>query len=143
MTQPSLEAVAEIEVELGESVDFGVTRDGHRRFTPVLGGTLRSLPAAVAAFEAEIVPGGGDRQLVTADGTIEIDARYDARTQAGAMVGLRASGVRRVTADGVYFRVQLRFETADPELAWLQHSLFVADGERQQGRVRHVVYRVG
>lgn len=141
---PGLEAVAEIIVNLGEPRVFGDTRDGHRRMTPVLGGTLRGLAqaGAGAALEAEILAGGGDHQIVRADGTVEIDARYEARTSAGAYIGIRASGIRRTVESAVYFRVALRFEAAAPELDWLQGALFVADGVREAESVRHTVYRV-
>lgn len=171
LAPPALAPVAEVVVELGEPLDFGRTRDGVRRFTPILGGELRGIPGspageALRGLRAEILPGGGDRQLVRADGAVEIDARYDARTADGALIGLHAAGLRRVldpgdpepgagTSDapvggtpgtpggaGVYFRVALRFETADPALAELQNALFVADGVREADRVRHTVYRV-
>ena len=188
---PALSPVCEIIVELGESRDFGATRDGERRFTPILGGELRGIADAeagdaVRGLRAAILPGGGDRQLLlrqagaagaadpeadpaaapaagpaavpaagpaavaptavapTAVPAVEIDARYDARTEQGALIGMRAVGVRRGRPDGsVYFRVTIRFETADPALAELQDALFVADGVREADRVRHTVYRVG
>jgi len=147
---PALKAVALATVALGEPLDFGRTRDGLRRFTPIIGGELRGIPCTAAGealrgLRAEILPGGGDRQLVRSDGAVEIDARYDARTEdggGGALIGLHATGLRRASADGVYFRVTLRFETADSALAELQDSLFIADGVREADRVRHTVYRV-
>ncbi|WP_449280899.1 DUF3237 domain-containing protein [Leucobacter sp.] len=147
LAAPGLTATARVTVELGEPLDFGRTRDGLRRFTPILGGELRGIPdadagEAVRALRAEILPGGGDRQLVRPEGVVEIDARYDARTAAGALIGLHATGVRRAITDGVYFRVALRFETADPGLAELQGALYVADGVREADRVTHTVYRV-
>ncbi|RGE20030.1 DUF3237 domain-containing protein [Leucobacter sp. wl10] len=143
---PGLVPVCEVIVELGEALDFGRTRDGARRFTPILGGELRGIAdaqagEAVRGLRAEILPGGGDRQLVRPDGAVDIDARYDARTAAGSPIGLHATGIRRATADGSYFRVALRFETSDPALAELQDALYVADGVREAGRVRHTVYR--
>lgn len=140
--------VLEIEVLLGESVDVGITRDGHRRFTPILGGTVRGLSSGsgFSTLSAEILPGGGDRQLIragSADGqVVEINASYDAQTATGTLIGIQARGVRTTTVDGVYFRVAIRFETADPALAGLQDALFVADGTRDADRVRHTVYRV-
>lgn len=198
---PALSPVCEIIVELGEPRDFGATRDGERRFTPILGGELRGIADAeagdaVRSLRAAILPGGGDRQLLrrqaaaaaaagleadpvgapaagpaavpaggpaavlpaardavpavapaavpVAASTVEIDARYDARTEQGALIGMHAVGVRRVAPDGgVYFRVTIRFETSEPALAELQDALFVADGVREADRVRHTVYRVG
>ena len=45
-------------------------------------------------FDAEILPGGADWQVVRPDGTVEIDTRYSARTAAGEYVHFRTSGVR-------------------------------------------------
>ncbi|PIO50974.1 DUF3237 domain-containing protein [Leucobacter sp. OAMLP11] len=151
---PPLRPVAEILVALGEPLDFGGTRDGRRRFTPILGGTFRGLPveprgpgfaSAVAAIDAEILPGGGDRQLLRSDGAVEIDASYAARTGAGTLIGIRARGIRvpHPTGGRPYFRVHLRFEVAAPELAALQSMLFVADGVREADAVRHTVFAVG
>lgn len=66
---PALSPVCEIIVELGEPRDFGATRDGERRFTPILGGELRGIAdaeagGAVRGLRAAILPGGGDRQLL-------------------------------------------------------------------------------
>lgn len=177
---PRLSPVCEIIVELGQPRDFGATRDGERRFTPILGGELRGLAHAqagdaVRGLRAAILPGGGDRQLLrgqlspvggsdphshaipspaagpagmpagasAAAPVVEIDARYDARTEQGALIGMHAVGARRIGPDGgVYFRVTIRFETSEPVLAELQNALYVADGVREADRVRHTVYRV-
>lgn len=144
---PSLQAVCQVEVLLGDPRDLGVTRDGHRRITSILGGTLRGL--AGTEFEGvrgEVLPGGSDRQLwreAPGETSIEIDARYDAQLVSGASVSLHATGLRRANEAGVYFMVQLRFETSAPEFAGAQQALFVADGVRDADRVRHTVYRVG
>lgn len=182
---PALAPVAEVVVRLGPPTDFGETRDGHRRVTPILGGELTwfgiggagpvaggadagsadaggddagsadagsadagATPASLRGLRARILPGGGDRQLVRADAAtgdqiVEIDAQYDAVADSGAPIGIRATGVRRPSGEGgMYFRVAVRFETADPALAELQNTLFVADGTRLADEVRHTVYRV-
>lgn len=148
---PFLKAVCEINVQLGEARDHGVTRDGHRRMTPILGGSIQGLAGSdFAVLQAAILPGGGDRQLLRSDGeggqTIEIDARYDARTASGSILSLHANGVRHVPVSGaactVIFRVAIRFETSDPAFTHLQNALHIADGVREADLVRHTVYRV-
>lgn len=143
-----LEAICEILVELGDPSHHGRTRDGERRVTPIIGGTVRGLSGTAAgaglhALRASILPGGGDRQLIRPDGSVEIDAAYDARTDTGALIAMRVTGIRRHAGTRMYFRVAVRFETAAPGLAELQDALFVADGVREDGFVRHTVYRVG
>lgn len=144
---PLLQAVCEIEVLLGEPRDLGITRDGHRRITPILGGTLRGLAGTeLEGVHGEVLSGGADRQLwreAPGETSIEIDASYDAQLGSGAFVSLHATGLRRANDAGVYFMVQLRFETSAPECAGVQQALFVADGVRDSDRVHHTVYRVG
>ncbi|GAA1596324.1 DUF3237 family protein [Leucobacter chromiireducens] len=139
----SLKPACQIAVTLGAPLTFGVTRDGERRVTPILGGTLLGIGESFAGLRAAVLPGGSDRQLVRADGTVEIDARYEARTDAGELIGIHASGIRRATPDGVYFRAVLRFEAASATWAALQDAVFLADGAREANAVRHTVFRVG
>lgn len=146
IVRPALIPICALRVDVGEPLDLGATRDGARRITPILGGELVGLPSCpdpvLAVLEAEVLPGGADRQLLRPDGGIEIDARYQARTASGALLDLHATGLRRPDADGVYFRVALRFATADPELAELERALHIADGVRDGAGVRHTVFRV-
>jgi hypothetical protein len=147
---PGLEPAFDVDAALGPLEDHGVTRAGHRRVVPIAGGRISGL------FDAEILPGGADWQLVRPDGTIEIDTRYSARTAAGEHVHLRTSGVRSgppavleallrgeaVDPGDYYFRVAVYLETSAPRLAALERSLFVASAIREADRVRYTAYRV-
>lgn len=147
---PALEHAFEVDAGLGPLEDHGVTRAGHRRVVPVTGGHVRGL------FDARILPGGADWQLVRPDGAIEIDTRYSARTPAGEHVHFRTSGVRSgppeileallrgepVDPAEYYFRVAVYLETSAPRLAGLQQSIFVASAVREADRVYYTAYRV-
>ncbi|MFI7546822.1 DUF3237 family protein [Actinoplanes sp. NPDC049599] len=147
---PGLETAFEVEARLGALEDHGMTRAGHRRVVPIIGGRVTGL------FAADILPGGADWQLVRPDGAIEIDTRYSARTAGGGHVYIRTSGVRTgrpeileallrgdpVDPSEYYFRLGVRLETADPALAALEQSLFVASAIREADRVRYTAYRV-
>ena len=147
---PGLEPAFDVDAALGPLEDHGVTRAGHRRVVPIAGGRISGL------FDAEILPGGADWQLVRPDGSIEIDTRYSARTAAGEHVHLRTSGVRSgppavleallrgeaVDPGDYYFRVAVYLETSAPRLAALERSLFVASAIREADRVRYTAYRV-
>jgi uncharacterized protein DUF3237 len=85
---PRLEPAFDVAATLGPLEDHGVTRVGHRRVVPIAGGRVTGL------IDAEILPGGADWQVIRADGTIEIDTRYTARTAGGEYVHFRTSGVR-------------------------------------------------
>ena len=91
---PGLEPAFEVDARLGPLEDHGVTRAGHRRVVAVAGGRVSGL------FDAEILPGGADWQIVRPDGAVEIDTRYSARTAAGEYVHFRTSGVRSGPPDG-------------------------------------------
>lgn len=145
---PALEPAFEVTVELGALEDHGMTRAGHRRIVPIIGGSIRG------AVDGEILTGGADWQLVRTDGAIEIDGRYSARATDGSLVFLHAQGVRsgppsvlekllrgeNVDPSLYYFRTAVTIESASyPEL---EHSLFVASCIREANRVTYVAYRV-
>ncbi|GAA1416787.1 DUF3237 domain-containing protein [Catellatospora coxensis] len=147
---PQVEPAFDVNALLGPVEDHGVTRAGHRRVVPIIGGRVSGL------FDAEILPGGADWQLVRPDGAVEVDIRYTARTPDGEFVHVRASGVRTgppavlaalqrgesVDPADYYFRIALCLETSAPRLAALQDAVFVASGMREADRVRYAVYRV-
>lgn len=167
---PSLEHFFDVSVRVAPPADLGVTRAGARRVISILGGTVTgriprgdSKPTdpteaagAAEALEAEILPGGADRQVIRSDGTIEIDAQYTARTEQGELLILRTRGIRagspevlaRLAAGApvdpteYYFRTDLTVETASPRLAHLERACFVASCLRAGGEVRFGVYRV-
>ena len=136
---PGLEPAFEVDARLGPLEDHGVTRAGHRRVVAVAGGRVSGL------FDAEILPGGADWQIVR-----------PARTAAGEYVHFRTSGVRSgppavleallrgepVDPSEYYFRVAVHLETSAPRLAILQQSVFVASAIREANAVRYTAYRV-
>jgi hypothetical protein len=145
-----LERVFRAEVVVGEVEDHGLTRAGHRRVIPILGGRLSD------GVEAELLPGGADWQVVHDDGVLEIDTRYSARTADGGLLHLRTRGVRSgppevleallrgapVAASDYYFRIVVTVETSVPALRHLQDSLIVAAAARSADRVVYDAYRV-
>ncbi|KAA0962555.1 DUF3237 domain-containing protein [Microbacterium sp. ANT_H45B] len=150
LPRPGLEIAFDVTVDLGPLEDHLVTSVGHRRVVPILGGRV------TGGVEAEILPGGADWQIVRADGTIEIDGRYTARTAGGDLLLLHATGLRTGTPDilerlgrgeevdpgSYYFRTTVQIETAAPGLAHLQRALFLAVAQRQANAVRYRAYRV-
>ena len=145
---PSLERAFEVVADLGPLEDHGMTRAGHRRIIPVVGGTI------TGAFDGEILSGGADWQTVRADGSIEIDGRYSARGDDGSLLYIRARGVRSgdpavleallrgedVDPADYYFRAALTLESAThPEF---ERSVYIASYIREANRVRYVAYRL-
>lgn len=147
---PGLERAFDVQAGLGPLEDHGMTRACYCRVIPIASGQVSGL------FDAQILPGGADWQLVRPDGTIEIDTRYSARTPAGEYVHFRTSGVRSgpphileallrgdpVDPSEYYFRVAVYLETSAPRLAALQLSIFVASAIREADHVYYTAYRV-
>jgi len=145
---PSLVPAFEVVAELGPLEDHGMTRAGHRRIIPVIGGTI------TGEFTGAILAGGADWQTVRADGSIDVDGRYSARAGDGSLLYIRARGVRSgdpgvleallrgddVDPDAYYFRAALTLESASrPEF---ERAVYVASYIREASRVRYVAYRV-
>ncbi|MEZ2371406.1 DUF3237 domain-containing protein [Arthrobacter sp. RCC_34] len=147
---PGLEAAFDVEVRVGAPADYGVTRAGHRRVVPILGGKISG------ELVAEILEGGADWQRIRPDGGCEIDARYSARTEDGDLLYLHAEGLRipspqaaealargdQPGPDQFYFRTTVSIETSTPRWAHLERSLFIASGLRDADTVRYTAYRV-
>lgn len=147
---PGLEHAFDVVVQLGALEDHGETRQGHRRVIPIVGGSVRGL------FEAEILAGGADWQIVRPDGTIEVDARYTAKTPDGAHILIHATGVRSgppavleallrgdaVDPSAYYFRTVVTLEAGGEEHAELQRTIFIASAAREADRVTYSAYRV-
>ena len=117
---------------------------GRRRLIPILGGQVHG-----QGWQAQVLPGGADFQLIVSPTLAELDARYTLQTNSGDLVyvhnlALRAADpdtmarlARGETVDPaqVYFRCTPRFETASTSLAWITERLFVGSGVRQPDSV--------
>ena len=144
MPSPELEFAFEVIVDVDTPLDLGYGPAGHRRIVSIKGGTFEG-----PGIKGRVLAGGADWQIVRADGTAELDARYTLQTDAGALVyvvnrGLRhgpAEVLRRIAAgeavnpSSYYFRSAASFETAASELQWLTKSIVIGAGERQRDRV--------
>ena len=107
-------------------------------------------------MNAEILDGGADWQIVTADGTAVIDTRYSARTADGSLIYLATSGFRhgpaevleRVSAgedvarDEYYFRLQVNLESGGRGLEWLNNTVFIASAGRNAMSVIYDLFAV-
>jgi len=148
---PTLTPAFDVTVDLASPEVHGVTSAGARRVVPILGGRI------TGEVEADLLPGGADWQVIRTDGTIEVDARYSARTDQGELLLLHASGLRTgapevlerlsrgddVDPHEYEFRTVVRVETSSPRLAHLQRALFLASAERRASAVLYRAHRVG
>ena len=123
-----LKLFLEAEIVLGEVQDLGT-----RRIVRVMGGKFWS-----EDFNGTILEGGGDWQQIRSDSVVEIDTRYTLKTDDGALIYLTNQGLR----DGGYMRTFSRFESNDERYTWLNKRLFVSDGAKVDGVVKHSFYEV-
>jgi hypothetical protein len=142
-----------LEAALGQPLSLGETIEGHRRIVPLTGGTFTG-----PELSGELVPGASaDWQRVLPDGTALADLRYTLQTDEGAVLSVRARGVRhgspevlarlgrgeQVDASEYTFRTSTQIETAAAELDWLNRGVFISVGGRQPAGVIYETYLVG
>ena len=147
----SREPIFRVHCEVADILDLGPAPFGHRRVVNLLGGTVTG-----ARLNGRVLPGGTDMQIMAADGSLDIHARYTLQSDAGALIQVDSKGVRHgprdvlarlakgedVDASLYYFRTVMRFETAHPSAAWLNRILALARGAREKNAVRLDVYEV-
>src|SRR6188508_942139 len=111
---------------------LGAVPHGTRTIAPIASGTFDG-----PRLRGKVLPGGGDWTLLRADGVLELDLRITLETDDGALIYLNSFGIRHgppevlaalargeaVDPSQYYFRTAMRFETADPTLAWLNRIL--------------------
>jgi hypothetical protein len=107
---------------------------------PITGGSAEG-----HGWQARVVPGGADFQLMTASGMSDLDARYTLETDAGDWIYVQNTALRcgapeamarlargePVDPAEIYFRCAPRFETASAALGWINERLFIGSGVRR------------
>ncbi len=148
---PRLEPLCHVAVKIGAPQILGAVLTGERRIIPITGGRFEG-----AKMRGEILPGGADWQIVAADGTAILEARYTLRTDDGALIYVRNSGFRhgppevlaaiargeQVDPGKYYFRATPTFETGDKKYAQLNRIICVCSGVRTKEEVLLDFYEV-
>ncbi len=143
-----LRGLLRIEVTVSDVVEV----TGSRRYVPLTGGTF----VGRGGLRGVVLPGGSDWQRLRSDGSLEIEAHYALRTDAGSGIEVHSSGIRRCSPDVVeriatgepvdpddyYFRTHISLEAADAGVAHLDGLLGVATGQREQNHVHIHVHEV-
>ena len=139
------------EVMVAAPLELGVTHLGRRRIIAITGGTIDG-----PRLSGKVLPGGADWQIIRADGTAELEARYTIAAEDGALISVVNRGFRHgppevmrqlvagepVDPGRYYFRCAPFFEIAAPAHQWLARTIFVASGARHPDRVELRVYAV-
>jgi hypothetical protein len=148
---PTLEFLARVRAEVEAPQLLGQTLVGERRIVPIVAGEI-----AGPQLRGTILPGGADWQVVCADGTALLEARYTVATEDGALVYVRNLGLRHGPAEIMeriqrgeevdpgeyYFRSTPRFEAGDARYAWLNRIVAVGSGARLANEVHLDIYAV-
>ena len=147
----SAQPIFTVEAELDDIMRFGGTPYGERRVIGIRGGTVSG-----ARLNGRVLPGGADWQIIRTDGAADIQARYTIESSEGGLVLVNSEGLRHGPADVMeklgrgesvdpslyYFRTVMRFETADPDVVWLNKIIAIGRGIREARLVRIDVHEV-
>lgn len=148
---PDLDFFADLSVLVAAPQEVGQVPAGRRRVIPILGGEVRG-----DGWQAKVLPGGADFQLIVSDTMAQLDARYVLEADGGDLIFVQNRAVRvappeltarlvrgePVDPALVYFRCQPAFETASRALAWINERMFVGTGVRRPDRVEISVYSI-
>lgn len=136
--------ICRISARLGEVQDIGELPAGRRRVVPIAGGVVEG-----PHLQGEIVPGGADWQIIAADGTVAVEARYTLRAADGGLILVHSRGVRNgdpavmarllagedVDSADYYFRTLVTLESSASAHAWVNGRLFIAVAAREPAAV--------
>ena len=148
---PKLEYLMTFKADLKLPVDVGGGPSGTRQIYDVTGGSFEG-----PRLKGSVLASGGDWLLVGSDGVGRLDVRATLETDDGARIYVQYygvlvlnEGVARALSEGgetqygdTYFMTQPRFETGDPNYAWLNSVVAVAEGRALPGAVEYRVYQV-
>jgi hypothetical protein len=141
------------QAQLKPPVGVGPGPFGDRRVFEVIEGRFEG-----ERLNGRILSGGGEWFLVGADGFGRIDVRIQMETDDGAFIYAQYFGLLELN-DAVqgfisgrreetgfadqYFRIAPRLESGDPRYAWVNQTVFVAEGRGFPGYgVEYRVFRV-
>jgi hypothetical protein len=153
LPSPSLTRVYRLEATIGEPLDVGPVRQGHRRIVPLIGGTFTG-----PELNGILLPGASaDWQIVLTDGTALGDIRYTLQTSGGDVIYVQSRSVRHgspevlarlgrgetVDPSEYIFRASTQIDTGAPHLDWLNKGIFISVGGREAVGVVYETYLVG
>ncbi len=150
MLRLSDQPIFHVHVDVADIRHFGRTPYGERRVIDIIGGRVEG-----PRLTGRVLP-GADCQIVWADGTADLTARYGIDTDAGARILVRSDGLRHgppdvlaalargetVDPDRYYFRTVMRFEAAYASVDWLNRIIAIARGAREKNAVHLDVHEV-
>ena len=148
---PQLRFFANLRVTVSTPCEVGKVVHGLRRVIPITGGEVEG-----ASWRGRVLQGGADFQLIAGETLVELDARYVLEAEGGQRIYVHNLAIRSAPAQitakiargepvdpaQVYFRCMPRFETAWPEMAWLNERMFVGTAARFPDHVQMSVFEM-
>ena len=130
---PGIRFAFEVRAAIAAAVIVGQSAYGLRRLIPITGGSFSG-----PRLKGEVVPGGGDYQLVRPDGVTMVEARYTLKTDDGALIYVNNRGL---IASGAAVRTTPEFEAPAGPYDWLNKTLFVGTLDGSKAAQGYVVLR--
>lgn len=130
MNDLALRLLARVRVAIDEPLDAGEVPTGRRRVIPIADGVVSG------EISGTVVPLGADWNLLRADGSETVSARYLIRTTDGVLLSVLNEGVLADRAAGRIGVTSLRIEApVDSPYAWLNDAVLVGrlDVEESDG----------
>lgn len=148
---PGLDYAFTATVTVAPALEQGSVDGGRKRFIAITGGTVEG-----PLLSGEVLPGGGDWQVIEPGGLTRVEARYFLKARDGTVIEVTNPGVRvadpavidrlargeEVDPSAYYFRTTPSFKVGPGAHDWLRRSVFVARGVRKPDRVLIDVYVV-
>jgi hypothetical protein len=144
-----LEPLLRMQVELGTRYPIGLIPKGRRTVWALASGTVEG-----PHIRGEVMPVGGEFELIDSDGFYHIDVRLVIRTEDKANIFVQYFGVLKMTPELIekfqkkeevdfgdsYFVTQPRFETSHKNYSWLNHAMAVGEGRGTGTGVDYLIY---
>lgn len=126
-----------LDVRLGPVREVGQTPAGYRRVIPIVGGSVSG------GLRGQVLPGGADWNLVGADGSGHLWARYELELEGGAVVTVTNTAVHAAGHEGPIL-TSPQFDVGEDGPTHLRHGVHVGvlEPRLEEGRVHIEVYRV-
>jgi hypothetical protein len=152
---PTLLHITDLKVMVDRPIEAGqvtgLNSRGKRRIIPITGGTVSG-----PLLNGKILAGGADFQIIVAETSADLDARYMIELDSGEHVFVQNHALRRGSAENIaklvrgefvepaeiYFRCVPTFEVSSPSLLWMTESLFLGTGARFPDHVLISIYKV-
>ena len=123
---PKLTLALEGKVFIDRPIFVGEADDGQRSIVPISGGQIRG-----DNFSATVLPGGADWQLVKADGTWCVEAKYAIQTDDGVVIVIENKGIivgldkNGCVVHEPYARTTPLFHAPQGKYDWLNKHIFI------------------